>query len=120
MPKSLVTSWLGLAKNGKRGAVTQNLLWGSARQIGEIVSSWTKSYTGQAADRTEVLSVSRAKRKTGLHSCGCDQSIGELNAVCESMLFDEGGGCGTDGFGKRKDSELKLAERLPDQARLRL
>jgi len=67
-----------------------------------------------------VLSVSRAKRKTRLHSCGCDQSIGELNAVGQSMLFDEGGGCSTDGFGKGKDSELELAERLPDQARLRL
>jgi len=36
------------------------------------------------------------------------------------MLFDEGGGSGTDGFGKGKDSELELAERLPDQPRLRL
>ena len=38
----------------------------------------------------------------------------------ESMLFDQAGGCSTDSFGKRKDSELKLAEGLPDQARLRL
>ena len=38
----------------------------------------------------------------------------------ESMLFDEGGGSRTDGFGKRKDPELELAERLPDQAGLRL
>jgi hypothetical protein len=43
-----------------------------------------------------------------------------LNAVVESMLFDEGGGYSTDAFGKGKDSELELAERLPDQARLRL
>jgi len=37
---------------------------------------WTKSDTGQATDGTEVFSVSRAKGKTRLHSCGCDQSIG--------------------------------------------
>ena len=37
---------------------------------------WTKSDTGQATDGTEVFSVSRAKGKTRLQSCGCDQSIG--------------------------------------------
>ena len=67
-----------------------------------------------------MFSVCRAKGKTRVHSCGRDQGIGELNAVGESMLFNEGGGCRTDGFGKGKDSELQLAERLPDQARLRL
>src|ERR1035438_1655761 len=40
------------------------------------LASWTKNYTGQAADGTEMFSVSRAKGKTRLHSCGCDQSIG--------------------------------------------
>ena len=67
-----------------------------------------------------MFSVSRAKGKTGRHSCGCDQSIGQLNAMGESVLFDEGGGCCTDGFGKRKDPELKLAKRLLDLARLHL
>ncbi len=67
-----------------------------------------------------MLDVSRAKRETRLHSCGCDKSIGELYAVGESVLFDEGGGCSTDGFRKGKDSELELTERLPDQAPLGL
>jgi hypothetical protein len=67
-----------------------------------------------------VFSVFGAKGETRLHSCGCDQSIGQLNAVGESVLFDEGGGCGTDGFGKGQDSELELAKRLPDLARLQL
>ena len=67
-----------------------------------------------------MFSVSRAKGKTGLHSCGCDQRIGKLNALGESMLFDEGDGCSTDGFGKGRDSELELAKRLPDLARLQL
>jgi hypothetical protein len=43
-----------------------------------------------------------------------------LNAVVESMLFDEGSGYSTDGFEKGKDPELELAKRLPDQPRLRL
>jgi hypothetical protein len=67
-----------------------------------------------------VFSISRAKGKTGVDSCGCDQSIGELNAVGESVLFDEGGGGSADGFGKGQDSELELAKRLPDLARLQL
>src|ERR1022692_1744668 len=67
-----------------------------------------------------MFSVSRAKGKTRLHSCGCDQSIGQLNAVGESVLFDEGDGCSTDGFGKGQDSELELAKRLLDLARLQL
>jgi len=53
-----------------------------------------------------MFSVSRAKGKTSLHSCGCDQSIGEFNTVGESVLLDEGDGCGADGFRKRQDSEL--------------
>ena len=67
-----------------------------------------------------MFSVSRAKGKARLHSCGCDQSIGELNTVGESVLFDEGDGCSTDGFGKRQDPELQLAKRLLDLARLQL
>ena len=67
-----------------------------------------------------MFSVSRAKGKTRLHSRGCDQSIGQLNAVGESVLFDQGDGCRTDGFGKGQDSELELAKRLPDLARLQL
>ena len=43
-----------------------------------------------------------------------------MNAVGESVLFDEGDGCGADGFGKGQDSELELAKRLPDLARLQL
>jgi hypothetical protein len=43
-----------------------------------------------------------------------------LNAVGESVLFDEAGGCSTDGFGKGQDSELELAKRLLDLARLQL
>jgi hypothetical protein len=43
-----------------------------------------------------------------------------LNTVGESVLFDEGDGCSADGFGKRQDSELQLAKRLPDLARLQL
>jgi hypothetical protein len=41
-----------------------------------------------------------------------------LDAVGESVLFDEGDGCRTDGFGKGQDSELELAKRLLDLARL--
>jgi hypothetical protein len=67
-----------------------------------------------------MFSVSSAKGKTGLHSRGCDQRIGELNPVCESVLLDQGGGCSADGFGKGKDSELELAKGLPDLARLQL
>lgn len=67
-----------------------------------------------------MFSVSRAKEKTGFHNCGCDQSIGELNTLGESVLFHEGDGCRTDGFGKRQDPELQLAKRLPDLARLQL
>ena len=65
-----------------------------------------------------MFSVSRAKGKTSLHSCGCDQSIREFNTVGKSVLFDEGGGCSTDGFRKRQDSELQLVKRLLDLARL--
>jgi hypothetical protein len=43
-----------------------------------------------------------------------------LNTVGESVLFDEGGGGSTDGVGKRQDSELQLAKRLPNLARLQL
>ena len=67
-----------------------------------------------------MFSVSRAKGKTRFHNCGCDQSIGELNTVGESVLFNEGDRRRTDGFGKRQDSELHLAKRLPDLARLQL
>jgi len=67
-----------------------------------------------------MFSVSRAKGKTGLHSCGCDQSISQLNTVDESVLFDQGDGCSTDGFGKRQDPELQLAKRLLDLARFQL
>jgi hypothetical protein len=41
-----------------------------------------------------------------------------LNTVGKSVLFDDGGGCGPDGFGKRQDSELQVAKRLLDLARL--
>jgi hypothetical protein len=88
--------------------------------IHKSIGSWTKDYTGQTADGTEMFSVSRAKRKTSLHSCGCDQSIGEFNAVRESVLFTEGGGCSTDGFGKRQDPELQLVKRHLDLAQLQL
>ena len=57
-----------------------------------------------------MFSVSRAKGKARRHGCGCDQSIGQLNAVGESVLFDEGDGCSADGFRKGQDSELELAE----------
>ncbi len=67
-----------------------------------------------------MFSVSRAKGKTGLLSCRCDQSISELNTVGESVLFDQGEGCSADGFGERQDSELQLAQRLLDLARFRL
>ena len=67
-----------------------------------------------------MFSVSRAKGKTRLHSCGCDQSIGQLNTVGESVLFDQGDGYRTNGFGKRQDSELQLAKRLLDLARFQL
>ena len=67
-----------------------------------------------------MFSVSRAKRQTSLHCCGCDQSIGEFNAVGESVLFDEGGGGSSDSFGKRQDSELQLVKRLLDLARLQI
>jgi hypothetical protein len=43
-----------------------------------------------------------------------------LNAVGESVLFNEGDGCGTDGFGKGQYSELELAQRLPDLPCLQL
>ena len=43
-----------------------------------------------------------------------------MNAVGESVLFDEGDGNSTDGFRKGQDSELELAKRLPDLARLQL
>lgn len=36
----------------------------------------------------------------------------------ERVLFNEGGGQSTDGFGKGHDSEFELAKRLPDLARL--
>ena len=65
-----------------------------------------------------MFGVSGAKGKTRLHRCGCDQGIGWLDAVGESMLIDEGDGCGTDGFGKRQDLKLELAKRLLDLARL--
>jgi hypothetical protein len=67
-----------------------------------------------------MFSVSRTKRKTKRHGCSCDQSIGKLNAVGESMLFDEGCGCSANGFGKGQDSELELAKRLLDLAHLQL
>ena len=57
-----------------------------------------------------MFNVSRAKGKTRFHYCGCDQSIGEFNTMGESVLFNEGDGCRTDGFGKRQDSELQLAK----------
>ena len=65
-----------------------------------------------------MFSISCAKGKTRLHSRCCYQSIGELNTVGESVLFDEGDSCSTDGFGKGQDSELELAKRLLDLARL--
>lgn len=61
-----------------------------------------------------MFNVSSAKGMPRLHRCGCDQSVSQLNAVGEGVLFDEGGGCSTDGFGKGQDSELELAERLLD------
>ena len=67
-----------------------------------------------------MFSVSRAKGKTGLQSCGCDQSIRKFNTVDESVLFDEAGGRGADGFGKRQDPELQLVKRLLDLPRLQL
>ena len=67
-----------------------------------------------------MFGVSRAKGKTRFHSCGCDQRIGELNTVGESVLFDEGDRHRTDGFGKRQDSELQLVKRLFDLARFQL
>ena len=85
-----------------------------------IVGLWTKSYTGQAADGAEMFSVSSAKGQAGVNRCGCDQSIGELNAVGKSMLFDDGDRCGADSFGKGQDSELELAKRLLDLARFEL
>ncbi len=41
-----------------------------------------------------------------------------MNSVGERVLFNEGGGCTPDGFGKGQDSELELAKRLLDLARL--
>ena len=41
-----------------------------------------------------MLSVSRAKGKTGLDRCGSDRRVGYLNAVGDRMQFDEGGGRG--------------------------
>ena len=79
---------------------------------------WTKRHTRQAADGTEMFSVSGTKGKTRLHRCGCDQSIGQLNAVGESVLFDKSECCYTDGFGEGQDSKLELAKRLLYLARL--
>ena len=81
---------------------------------------WTKRYARQAADRTEMFSVSGAKGETGFHSCGCDQSIGELNAMGERVLLNEDDGSSTDGFGKGQNSELELPKRLLDLALLQL
>ena len=80
----------------------------------------TKCYSRQAADWTEMFGVSGTKGETRLDSCGRDQSIGQLNAMGESVLFDQGCGCGADGFGKGQDSEPELAKRLPNLARLQL
>ena len=47
-----------------------------------------------------------------------NQSVGQLDAVGEGVLFDDHGRSGADGFGKGQDSELELAKRLLDLARL--
>ena len=59
-----------------------------------MLGLWAKSYAGEAADGTKMLSVSRAKGKTGLDRCGSDRRVGYLNAVGDRMQFDEGGGRG--------------------------
>src|SRR5262249_40160816 len=75
---------------------------------------------GEAADGTEMLGISGAKGKSGLDSCGRDQSVCQLNAVGEGMLFDENDGCGTDRFREGQDPELEMAKRLLDLAHLQL
>ena len=77
-----------------------------------MVRLGTNGYTGQPANRTEMRRVSRAKGQGRFDGCRCDQSIGQLNAAGESVLFDEGGGCVANGFGKGQDSGLELAKRL--------
>ncbi len=43
-----------------------------------------------------MLSVSGAKGDTAFYCGGCDQGIGELNAVGESVLFNKYEGRGAD------------------------
>ena len=54
------------------------------------------------------------------HLIWSPRALSDLDAVCEYMLFDEGDGCSTDGFGKGQNSKLELAKRLLDLARLQL
>src|SRR4051794_35025318 len=68
----------------------------------------------------ESVGVSCAEGKARLHSGSGDQSIGQLNAMGESVLFDEDDGCGANRFGEGQDSELELAKRLLDLARFQL
>ncbi len=67
-----------------------------------------------------MFRVFRAKGNAGFNSRGCDERIGELNAVGKRMLFDEGRGHSADGLGKGQNPELELAKGLPDLAHFQL
>jgi hypothetical protein len=59
-----------------------------------------------------MFGVSGAKGMTKFHvcGCGCDERIGELNAVGEGMLFDDPGRSGANGFRQRPYTKLDFAE----------
>ncbi len=67
-----------------------------------------------------MLGVPGAKWMACLDRSCRDESVGDLNTMCQGVLFDEGGGHRTDCFRKGQYSELESAERLLDLPHLQL
>ena len=69
-----------------------------------------KCHRRKSAYRPEVFDIGRAKRMIRFDGSSANQGIGRLDAVGEGILFDGCGRGGADGFGKRQDTKLELAE----------
>lgn len=51
----------------------------------------TERYPRKGADGAEVLDVGGAERVARFDGCGGDEGVGQLNAVGQGVLLDEGG-----------------------------
>ena len=57
-----------------------------------------------------MFDIGCAKGMTRFYRSRGNQGVGDLDAVCEGVLFDDRGCGGAHGFGERQDTKLEVTE----------